>query len=174
MESLEKEVVTATASEVTDARLFGMRWRDKATEMVEGRWLLRQPVAWDMECQAGETLGFTVEAIGIVSALEPLLPLTVVVSNRHQCLKDMRALELQPHLIRTLDRLISKTPTATEKHLVDSHSELITVLHHDPGRFSDFAARHVFGKLFVVGRSMYETDTIPQVRGNIPFPPSPC
>jgi len=161
MESLEKEVVAATANEVTDGRLFGMRWRDVASGMVEEQFASRQPVAWDMECQAGETLGFTIEAVGIVASLEPLLPLTVIVSNKHQCMKDMKGMELQPHLLRTLDRLISKSPSATATHVLDSNIELVAVLHHDPGRFDNFKTRHNFETLLVVGRSMYETDTIP-------------
>jgi hypothetical protein len=42
-------------------------------------------------------------------------------------------------------------------------SNTVLVIHRDPGRYDDFRRSTKADPFYVIGRSMYETDSIPQV-----------
>jgi len=107
-------------------------------------------LVWNMECGKGQVLGFTMEAIGFVIPLESLLPLRISVSDIDTCVQDMTSIGIPRCVVMTLNRLYHK----------QSEGSTVLVIHRDPGRYDHFLSRA--GPVdYVIGRSMYETDSIP-------------
>jgi glycosyltransferase involved in cell wall biosynthesis len=148
-------------------------------------------IMWDGECGGGQVLGFTSEAVAFVQALAfqyrtlfrtstyGSTSLSVGVSASMwanlkalnalpSCLRELHAAGFPASLIGTLRRRQSGShnlPTIVSAS--SNQSTLIHVLHRDPGRYASFA-RASPGKellatqqLLLIGRSMYETATLP-------------
>jgi hypothetical protein len=89
------------------------------------------------------------------------VPLSINVGLIGKCVEEMTKADLPLHKIQTLIRLSEKNANALVTNFVDRHMEFITIIHKDPGRYRDNIAHTPFYK---IGRSMFETNTIPSVR----------
>ena len=113
-------------------------------------------LTYSMECGLGNVLGFTNEALGFVVALETLVDTRIVLSGYQmetECLDALRSAGVSAHDYAALERMLAKP--------VDEAKRRMMLLHRDPGRYQYFsfeAAEHEC----VLGRSMYETSTIPE------------
>ena len=112
-------------------------------------------LVWNMECGAGQTLGFTTEAINFVLALEDSISLKVEVGNKDQCRGELEKSGWPRVVIDTVMRL-----ARIDTEFKDNYT---LVVHRDPGRYKSFITDR-WGEgtpMHVVGRSMYETSLVP-------------
>lgn len=121
-----------------------------------------------MECGKGAVLGFTSEAMGILSGLEHKLPLKIEVSDIYKCIKEMKEVGvpglfhfflinqiLQSNYSLKIDSMLK---TLQRLEALEVEGDSVLVVHRDPGRYTHFInGPH----LYTIGRSMYETDRIP-------------
>lgn len=116
----------------------------------------RTAILWSMECGLAASLGFTMESITTVLSLDALgLPISIRINNHQACFEQLSRVGIAFHALFRLYKLSQIRWPA--------HTDLILVLHHDPGRFLHFLpnppeSNQVF---FTIGRSMFETDRIP-------------
>lgn len=123
-------------------------WEKQVREQL----LASTQLTYDMECGLGAVLGFTNEALGFVVALERLVDTRIKVENMDNCLRDLRSAGLEAHQLAAVERMIRKRSAPGA-----SGVRQVLLLHHDPGRFNAFGET----PQCVVGRSMYETSSIP-------------
>lgn len=113
-------------------------------------------VVWSMDCGSGQVLGFTTEATNIVSNLFRAVRTKVVVANSDECRSELRRIGF-PYSTRKLLRVLEDR----EDRLVAE--DIVAVLHKDPGRYGISLYQEPFrSAAMVVGRSMYETTSIPR------------
>ncbi|KAH3756581.1 glycosyltransferase, CAZy family GT4 [Pelomyxa schiedti] len=110
---------------------------------------------WNMECGSGATLGFTTEALNAVMHLRNKISLKIELSNKYTCKEELLKAGW-PMSVRDVVQILA----AKE---IDYPTNSVLVLHRDPGRYWTFLSER-WGEsspAHVVGRSMFETDTIP-------------
>eukprot|EP01114_Cavostelium_apophysatum_P012964 TRINITY_DN3038_c0_g1_i2.p1 TRINITY_DN3038_c0_g1~~TRINITY_DN3038_c0_g1_i2.p1 ORF type:complete len:501 (-),score=66.32 TRINITY_DN3038_c0_g1_i2:94-1596(-) len=135
-----------------EVKAFTLIWGKHLDEKITNAYLIKNfTLVWNMECGKGAVLGFTTEALGFISGLENKISLKVEVSNLNGCIDDMNAIGLPACTVSALRRLAELT---VEK-------DSVLVVHRDPGRYNSFIDMGNDRQLYVIGRSMYETDRIP-------------
>ena len=103
-------------------------------------------------------MGFTTEAINLLIELEKQIPLSITTGQTDtNCFNELQNIGLPPYKINSLFRLFHKS-------WAKETSTTILVVHRDPGRYNYFISRQPFSAFYVVGRSMFETNSIPSVR----------
>eukprot|EP00727_Mastigamoeba_balamuthi_P006126 m51a1_g2132 hypothetical protein (716) ;mRNA; f:1706380-1709021 len=135
---------------------FLRRWMRTIDQgIIPGYLMQNTTLIWSMECGAGQTLGFTTEAINFVLALKDVVPLNIEISNKQQCKDEMAKAGWPLSLVGMVQRLSNR--------VIEFKTNSVLVVHRDPGRF-----RPVINERWgeptparTVGRSMYETDKVP-------------
>ena len=139
-----------------DATPFYRKWLTDLTERINARRKVQNmTLVWNMECGSGQTLGFTTEAINFVLALEDAISLKVEVGNKETCRSELEKSGWPRVVIDTVMRL-----TRVETEFKGNYT---LVVHRDPGRYRSFVTDR-WGEetpTHVVGRSMYETSSVP-------------
>ena len=137
-----------------DNKIFLERWVDKLLpEMTVSLQNSNITVSWSMDCGTGGILGFTTEAVNIIMALEGKLRMKVI-NDAVKCKGELAKIGFPSSVIKTIDILAHKDDRA----FIGQH--MAVVMHKDPGRYD---ATYAFNPPeLLVGRSMYETDSVPQ------------
>ena len=95
------------------------------------------------------------EAINILQGLERLIPLSAGSADSKRCLRQLGDTHIEEHKLEMLKRLFDRTP--------QENRDVLLLIHKDPGRYQGELNRVNEEPFYVVGRSMYETDSIPEV-----------
>jgi len=129
------------------------------------QWPATIGIDWYVECSADGALGLSMEGIQFIVALHqwaPILPLTVFISDMKLCERQVFPL-LDQHQREVLAHLFSGSRQS--HRMQPPRAGYIAVIHHDPGRYENMLTAHnrlrATKPLFVIGRSVFETDCIP-------------
>eukprot|EP01123_Difflugia_compressa_P008649 TRINITY_DN2633_c0_g1_i1.p1 TRINITY_DN2633_c0_g1~~TRINITY_DN2633_c0_g1_i1.p1 ORF type:complete len:656 (+),score=133.42 TRINITY_DN2633_c0_g1_i1:289-2256(+) len=138
----------------SDITVFNTIWGDKVRDAIEARYEISNfTLVWNMECGSGQVLGFTMEAINFVLALNDKIKVKIDVNRQDDCVHEIKKVGLPLVVRSTVARLMFRQTPRFE--------DIVTIIHRDPGRYSYFTG---LGNVvdIMIGRSMYETDKIPQ------------
>lgn len=102
-------------------------------------------------------LGSTIGSFNIITGLERYLPLSIGTTDYKRCIRQFNDVGLQQHVVDMLERLFVKLP--------EENQEVLFLIAKDPGRYQGEISRGLNGldPFYLIGRSMYETDTIHDV-----------
>eukprot|EP01128_Nolandella_sp_AFSM9_P005103 TRINITY_DN2422_c0_g1_i1.p1 TRINITY_DN2422_c0_g1~~TRINITY_DN2422_c0_g1_i1.p1 ORF type:complete len:874 (+),score=194.08 TRINITY_DN2422_c0_g1_i1:43-2622(+) len=125
---------------------------------VSDRSVSNMTLVYHMECGTGQVFGFTMEAVHFVLSLHQNVRVVVKVNQPSECEDQLVKAGLSVDALLTMTRLMNRdTPTPSDTH------SLVRIIHRDPGRYR--YSYENFGnlepQLFSIGRSMFETDSIP-------------
>jgi glycosyltransferase involved in cell wall biosynthesis len=148
------EMFTVQAKD--DLREFQQQWGEQLAREIENNYLVQNlTLVWDMECGTGQVLGFTTEALNFIVGLWDKIRIKVKVNNIEECKGELFRMGL-PRSTQKLITILLNRPYRVKDE------DVIVVIHHDPGRYDYFVANLEESPAFVIGRSMFETDRIPQ------------
>lgn len=132
-------------------------------------------IVWSMDCGLGQVLGFTTEAVNIIMELQQLARVKVVVDGN--CRTEMLKGGFPDVVVKTIDILSKRddrdaTPSynyggfnfnsngdSTNTPHSGQYDKIVAIMHKDPRRYDTSYSYSPPDML--VGRSMYETDSIP-------------
>ena len=138
-----------------DKVLLTTRWGNYLDSLAKKHFLFEDShVHYRMECGTTGVLGFTVEALNLLNGLQNYVPLSIAVSDVKRCIKQLGEIGLQDHKLEMLQRLHDNIP---------DNGDSIVIIHKDPGRYQAETGRIKLNSFYTIGRSMYETDNIPDV-----------
>lgn len=137
-----------------DNKLFSERWADALVpELTIDYQTQNITLAWSMDCGTGSILGFTTEAVNIIMSLQHRIRMKVI-NDAAKCKVEMAKIGFPASIIKTIDILAHKD----DRDHVGQH--LAISMHKDPGRYD---ATYAFNPPeLLIGRSMFETDSVPQ------------
>lgn len=138
----------------SDNKLFLERWADALVpELTLDYKTPNITLAWSMDCGTGNILGFTTEAVNIIMSLQHKIRVKVI-NDAAKCKVEMTKIGFPAATIKTIDILAHND----DRGHVGQH--LAISMHKDPGRYD---ATYTFSPPeLLIGRSMYETDSVPQ------------
>lgn len=137
-----------------DNKIFLERWVEQlAPELTRNVKLTSTSLSWSMDCGMGNILGFTTEAVNLIMVLHEQIRMKVI-NDAAKCKSEMTKIGFPASTIKTIDILAHKD----DRGITGQH--LAVVMHKDPGRYD---ATYTFNPPeLLVGRSMFETNSIPQ------------
>lgn len=137
-----------------DNKAFLERWLDDIHPILKKQLKLTGlTVVWSMDCGTGQVLGFTTEAVNLIMELQKVVRVKVV-NDQTSCRSELARAGFPDVTIKTID-ILSKRDDKD----VSGTEQLVVIMHKDPRRYDSGYAYNP--PELLIGRSMYETDSIP-------------